>query len=454
VNRLGHLAFALFLATCAVLAFGVPARAQQPGQGPVPPVQGPTPPPLQQSPVEAPFSPLFGPYPAPPTETPPGQPPVLPPFMRKRGRAQAPAAEAERFVITPSILIDEAYTDNVFLDNNFKRSDFFTSFTPGLLLGYRMPDFGLGVGYVFTSEIYAKETELNDALARWGASVAGFYEFTPPLRLSLEAGYFEDNNTTASGITAISTGRTRSRGATASPTLTWQFDPVTTIQLNAAWYTQSFDQDQFTNVPLSSYNTYTVAPAISRRITSTLTGTFQYQYLLSNVDNGQDVEYHLILPGVRYQITRDLSATLSVGPQITAQGQTGTSLAAQGGLTSNFRWGSIGLTGARAETPTGGIGGSAETNTVGLSATIINLVLRGLTLSLSPTYTNSSGDGSLGTTNSINLQVLATYPVTRWMVAFLAYEYFRQRTNGVDLNDIDANRVTAGIQLFYPVRPR
>jgi hypothetical protein len=450
VNPVGRLAFTFLLVICDIAAFSAPARAQQP----VPPGQGQTIPPFQQSPVEPPFSPLFGPYTPPPTEALPGQPPPPPPFMKKGGRVAAPAAQEERFVLTPSILIDEAYTDNVFLDNDFKRSDFITSFTPGLLLGFRMPDFGVGVGYVFTSEIYAKETELNDALARWGASVAAFYDLTPRLRLNFEAAYFEDNNTTASGIAGISTGRTNSRGAAASPALTWQFDPLTRIHLSAAWYTQSFDQDQFTNVALNTYNTYTFTPTVSRKITPNLTGTFRYQYLFSDVGNGQNAEYHLILPGIDYQIRPDLFATLSVGPQITTEGQTGTTLAAQVGLTKNFTWGSIGLNGSRAEVPAGGIGGSAETNTVGLYATITNLFLRGLTLGLTPSYTNSSGDGSLGTTESVNLQVLATYPITRWMIGFLAYNYFRQRTNGTDLNDVDANRVTLGIQLFETVRPR
>src|SRR5262249_10537159 len=151
----------------------------------------------------------------------------------------------------------------------------------------------------------------------------------------------------------------------------------------------------------------------ARKITPTLTGTFQYQYLFSDVANGQNVESHLILPGVAYQIMPDLLATLSAGPQIITQGQTGTTLAVRGALTKNFSWGSIGLYGSRAQVPEGGIGGSTETSIVGLYATITNLLLRGLTLGLNPSYTNSSGGGSLGTTNSINLQVLATYPITR-----------------------------------------
>ena len=378
---------------------------------------------------------------------------VQPFFMTKGGKAQAPGAQSGRFVLTPSIIVDEAYTDNVFLDNDFKRGDFITSFTPGLLLGLRTPDFGLSLGYVFTSEIYVRETQLNDALARWGASVAGFYTLGPQLKLDLTGGYFEDNNTTASGIAGISTGRTRSRGAAVSPVLTWTIDPVTILQAGAGWYTQSFDQDPFVNTTLNNYSTYTFSPLVARRITPTLTGTFQYQYLYQSVDNGDDVQFHLLLPGILYQILPDLSVTLSVGPQITtSQGQTATTLAARLNLAKTFPWGGLGLNFTRNESPVGGIGGAAETNTVGLSAAITNFLVRGLTVSFAPSYTNSVGGGSLGTTDSINLGVLATYPVTRWMVAFLAYDYFRQRTSGTDLNDIDANRVTAGIQLFEALR--
>ncbi len=445
-----HLAFVLCLVTGTLLAFSIPAGAQQP----VLPGQGQAIQPLQQSPVEPPFSPRIGPYTPPPEETPAAERAAPPLFMKKGGRAPTPAAQAERLVITPSILVEEAYTDNVFLDNDFKRPDFISSFTPGLLLGLRARDFGLSLGGVFTSEIYVKETQLNDALARWGTSGAAFYDLTPTSRLTFEAAYFEDNNTTASGIAGVSTGRTTSRGATASPGLTWRFDPLTTVLINAAWYTQSFDQDQFTNVALNTYNTYTFTPTIARRISPTLTGTLQYQYLFSDVANGEDTEYHLILPGINYQIATDLSATLSVGPQIVTRGQTGTNVAVQVGLTKSFSWGGIGLTASRAEAPTGGVGGSAETSSIGLSASITNLFLRDLTVSIAPVYTRSSGSGSLGTTDSITLQAVATYPVTRWMSAFLAYSYFRQRTSGTDLNDIDANRVTAGIQLYEAFRPR
>ena len=432
MNRVGHVAFAFWLVIVHLFISSAVVWAQVPAPPTPPRDSAEVLPPLSQSPMTTPFSPLFGPYSAPPTAQPvPPEPGIVPrPFMLKGGRATAPTVQTERLVVTPSIIVDEAYTDNVFLDNDFKRSDFITSFTPGLLLGFRTPDFGLGLGYVFTSEIYVNETQLNDAMARWGASLTTYYNLTPQLKLDFEGAYFEDNNTTASGIAGVSTGRTRSRGATASPAVTWQFDPVTTLQIRALWYMQSFDQVQFSNTPVDSYNTYSVTPTLSRKITPTLTGTFQYQYLFSDVDNGQNVAYHLLLPGVIYQARPDLSLLLAAGPQITTEGQTGTTLAAQVGITKNFSWGAFGLTYSRREDPLGGLGGSAETNTVGLSATLTNLLLRGLTLSVLPYYTNSVGNEAFGTTNSITLQVLATYPVTRWMVAFLAYNYFRQRDHG------------------------
>jgi hypothetical protein len=451
----GQLTLTFLLATAVTAVFSGAARAQlllpQPGT----PGQTRTMPSPQPSPVEPPFAPQIGPYTPPPPEALPERP-APPPFLSKGGRATIPTAQTARLLLTPSITIDEAYTDNVFLDNDFKRSDFITSFTPGLLLGLRTTDFGLGAGYVFTSEIYAKETELTDALARWAGSVAAFYSFTPQLRLDVQAAYYEDNNATGSAIAGVSTGRTRSRGAAVAPTLLWQFDPLTTVQLQGAWYRQTFDEreDQFASAALSDYDTYIVSPNVARRITPNLTVTFQYQYLASDYAVGEDFASSLFLPGVIYQIAPDLAATLNVGPQVVTTGQTGTSVAAQFGLTKTFRWGSIGLSASHAEVPTGGLGGSAETTTVGLAATIANLLLPGLTVSLSPSYTNAKGDGTLGTTNSVGLEVLATYPVTRWMSAFLAYSYFRQRTTGSDLNDIDANRVTAGIQLFEAIRLR
>lgn len=374
--------------------------------------------------------------------------------MGKSRFAPSTEPQSDRFVLMSSLAIDEQYTDNVFLDNSFKRSDLITNFTPGLLLGFRMPDFGISLGYVFTSQVYLNQTQLDDAQARWAASFASFYKVSRTLQFNLSGGYLFDNSATASGTPGISTGRTTSRNAIISPTLSWQFDPVTSVQLLAGWYSQRFDQDQFVNVPLAGYDTFTFGPNISRRISPVLTATFRYQYLYQiSQTPGGDAEYSLILPGVTYQITPTLSGSLSVGPQIVTKGQTGVTAAGQLGLAQQFSWGSMSLSASHAETPTGGLGGTAATTTVGLGVSITNVLLQGLTVSLGPSFSNlSGGSGGLGSTNSITFGALATYPVTPWMTAFLGYNYFRQRTTGSALNAIDNNVVTAGVQLFYPLR--
>jgi predicted porin len=403
-------------------------------------------------PIQPPFSPLFGPYSAPLSETPAAQ------DQRQTGRplagrAISPEDQTERLLLTPSMFIDEVWTDNVFLNNSFKRSDFITQFTPGLQLGFREPGYGVSVGYVFTSEIYAELNELNDAQARWAASAAGFYQITPQLKFNLEGGYIEDNNTTASGIAGISTGRTRSRGGIVVPSLTWNPDPLTTLQFIGSWYSQTFDELQ-SDVFANSFNTYTLQANASRSLTPTLRGLGSYQYLRSDVSGGDDAEYHLIQLGANYQFTQSLSGQILAGPQIVTLGDTGTSLALQIGLSQRLAtWGAASLTYTRAEQPNGGLGGTSETNTVTASLTVTNVGLQALTVSVSPFYTTAnSGNGEVDT-DSIGISVLATYPITRWMLAALGYTYFRQRNSGTsELNEIDANRVTLGVQLFYPVR--
>ncbi len=190
-----------------------------------------------------------------------------------------PPPQAERFVLTPSILIDEAYTDNVFLDNDFKRSDFITSFTPGLLLGFRTHDFGSRPGLRLHVGDLRQGNPTERRSRALGRQRGDLLHLTPQLRIDLDAAYFEDNNTTASGIAGVSTGRTRSRGATVSPALTWQFDPVTQSSSGLPGTRRASTRTSSPNVPLSTYDTYTFSPTISRRITPTLTGTFQYQYL-------------------------------------------------------------------------------------------------------------------------------------------------------------------------------
>jgi predicted porin len=228
---------------------------------------------------------------------------------------------------------------------------------------------------------------------------------------------------------------------------------VTTLQFVGSWYSQTFDELQ-SDVFANSYNTYTLQATASRSLTPTLRGLGNYQYLRSDVTGGDDAEYHLIQFGANYQFTQSLSGQILAGPQIVTLGNTGTSLALQIGLSQRLStWGAASLSYTRAQQPNGGLGGTSETNTITASLIVTDVGLQALTVSVSPFYTNAnSGNGEVDA-DSIGISVLATYPITRWMLAVLGYTYFRQRNSGTsELNEIDANRVTLGVQLFYPVR--
>jgi predicted porin len=447
----------------AVLALVVSLAADPaPAQAPVQPSPVQTTTPLGGEPSPLPiatplgvqplFGPLFGPYTAPPSQSPAAQVIQRPGALPTAGRAAPPTAQPERLLLTPSLLVGESYTDNVFLDNAVKQADFITSFTPGLLLGLREPTFGVSLGYVFTSEIYATLSELNAAQARQAATVAGFYRVDPRLSFTLAGGYLEDNNTTASGIAGVSTGRTRSRGGAVTPGLTWQVEPLTTLELTGSWYTQSFEGSPLSpGAAPSTYDTTTAQVALSRRITPTLTGLGSYQFLTSEVSNGDDARYHLLQIGVGYRITENLAARLLVGPQATTEGDTGTSLAVQFGVTRVAPWGSLGLSYLRVQQPNGGLGGTSQTNTVAASLTAVDLFAPGLTAALSPVFTTTNAGNGLIDTRSIGVELVATYPITPWMVAVIAYSFFRQRSFGSQLANVDANRVAMGLQFFHRV---
>ena len=407
-----------------------------------------------QQPTQAPpaplFSPLFGPYSAPPEV-----PAELgrQQFRRSTGRAQPPDGQTERLLLAPSLFIGGAWTDNVFLTSTDKQSDFFTELSPGLQLSFRgAPDYGLAVGYVFTSEIYVEHPELDTAQANQAATFAAFYKIAPTLRFDFHAGYLADNNTTGSGIAGISTGRTASQGGFATGDLSWSFDPQTTFQFLGSWYAQSFGSTT-SNVSVNSYDTYSFTANVSRRVTPILSGQASYQFLRSNVSNGDNAEYHLIQLGGGYQLTQSLSVGVAAGPQIVTIGDQGVSLATQIGATQLLsNWGSAGLSYTRSQQPTGGLGGTAETNSFSVFFGATNVLVRDLTVGASAVFTTADSGNSRINANSLGGGAVATYPITPWMLAVLAYTYFRQGSSGSALSSFDVNQVTLGVELFYPLR--
>ena len=108
---------------------------------------------------------------------PPGTP-LIPPTTEG-------AARRGPVTITPSISVLGEYNDNVFLSNANKVSDFIVGFVPGITVALESPVYRLIGSYSFTAELYAEQTQLNDAFARQNLRLDGSYRVTPQLTVSL-----------------------------------------------------------------------------------------------------------------------------------------------------------------------------------------------------------------------------------------------------------------------------
>jgi len=94
----------------------------------------------------------------------------------------------------PSFSVAEEFRSNVFGTARSPTSDFVTTFTPGLSLGYRSEPFTLLGSYALTSEVYADNPDLDSAVARQVASLGLRYSPDRRLSLRLDGTYTDTNN--------------------------------------------------------------------------------------------------------------------------------------------------------------------------------------------------------------------------------------------------------------------
>jgi predicted porin len=364
---------------------------------------------------------------------------ILPPGTRTRPRGPV--------VLTPSLTVTEEFNDNVFLDNRRKRSDFITGFTPGLSLTMESATYRLTAAGSFTAEVYAKETDLNDAASRQSATLDGLLRLSPRLTLTLVNVYSFDNNTNIASVEGISTGRTETSSNTLAPGIAYELDRLTTLRLRGAWSRQRFDSSASRDS-----DTYRIEPSLARRLTPRLTGTLGYEFAYFDVQLDDDTTTHTPRVGLDYRVTRTLTAAVQAGPQIaTTDGDTSVNPSVRADLTQQFAWGWAGVSYDRGVATAGGLGGTTESDAVTAQVRVTTL-LRGLVLGAGVRYARSESDDSRIDVDAIGLNLQAAYQLTRWLSVVGAYTFFHQRNDGTRATaDVDQNRVFLGLQAAYPI---
>jgi len=365
-----------------------------------------------------------------------------------------PPAQRGPLTLIPSIAVSEEYNDNIFLDNRDRQSDFITGFNPALTLLVNRPAWELSAGYSFTAEIYAKESQLSDAMNRQAFVATWLYRATPRLTLKASDVFLNDRNTNITSQ-GPSTGRQESWSNTFTPGLTWQMTPKTSLSLGASYTALRFLGSGDGGNGEDS-DTYGFRSALGYAFTPRLTGSIGYNFTYLNFEGGESSKTHNPTVGLSYRLTPTLTVSASGGPAFTeTEGETSVTPGGVASLTQAFRWGSAGLQYSRSVTAAGGFGGTADTQTVSAGLTLPTWE-RGLVVTFTPAYniakSVSRRQASQVDVKALTVPLAVSYQFARYMSVFAEYTFFQQRTGSASSarTDVDQNRLRFGVQFGYP----
>jgi hypothetical protein len=356
--------------------------------------------------------------------------------------------------LTPSIGVSEEYNDNIFSDNRDRVSDFITTFSPAITLIANDPSYELRAGYSFGADLYAKESELNNAFNRQNLIVNGLYRATRGLTLNVAESLEYDRYTSVVGQQSFSTGRQESWSNTITPGLSWQVSARDSLHLDATYSALRF-LGSGTGV---DSNTYTANALFSHDFTRRLAGTVGYVFTYLDI-SGQGQEpsaTHIPTVGFNYRLTSTLTANIRGGPAITTIGSD-TSMTPGGyaSLVQVFSFGSLTLEYTRAVTVASGFGGTNDTQTAS-GTLVLSGLQRDLLIVFNPSYTISESIGTRQTGEDVEaftLNLGLNYQIARYTTLFGGYTFLHQRTSrtlGAQPIDVDQNRLRFGLQFGYP----
>jgi hypothetical protein len=354
-------------------------------------------------------------------------------------------------VVVPSLSVVEEYNDNIFLDNDNRKSDFITAISPGLSLTLEDPSYRVSAAYSFTSLLYADQTDFNAVRGRELATLEALYRVTPRLTLSIADTYLRSENSNVGSLGGLSIGLVRTTSNSLVPAVTYSLDPQTTLRAFGAWTTESFDTAE-----ASDSDTYRGEGYVDYALTQRLTLTGGYAFAYYDVEGIDPVQTHTPLFGGTYRFTPTLTATALAGPQFVLQeDESEVKWTARVDIRQRFSWGALGVAYTHDLSTTGGLGQIAETDTV-VGQLQVDRLVRGLVLALTPRYTTtSSSSGSQGDVRAFNVALQGAYQLTSWLTLTAAYNFFDQRTSSGGFGgaiSADQNRVFVGLQFAYPIR--
>ena len=359
--------------------------------------------------------------------------------------------------LTPWIGVAEEYDDNVLMDNTRKTWDLVTVLTPGVTFTAERPTWRFNADYNFDARLYAREPRRNNGFNRQSFELDSFYRLDPQVTLSLDDSFRFNTGVNAFSTEGVVTGRDQSWSNTIRPGATWQIDRQTSARAFGAWTTQNYERGE-----LRDSDTYRGDLGLEHAFTTRLRGNVGYQYAYFAIQDAPNVTTHAPRIGLAYDFTPTLTGSIAGGPtfEVPENGDSRVTPAIAASLVKRYAWGEAAARYNREVGTAGGLGGTADNQTAGISVTIGTL-LRGLTVDFAPQYRVSESDDNTIDVRTLTIPLRATYQITAYFAVQAGYAFLHQRsdstlrsarTGELLARDVDQNRVYIGIVVGYPIR--
>ena len=355
-------------------------------------------------------------------------------------------------VIYPTLTLGAEYNDNIFLNNQRKRSDFILSVTPGIQVVLEGVNYRWAAGYSLTGEKYLDNSALDSAVQRQNFFITGSHRLSPQFTLTLNEVFVEDKATNQIGLENVAIGRVSSRSNSFAPGLIWHFTPQTSLRTSIGYTLQRYDDPA-----AAGSNVYRLTTDLYHDFTTRIIGILGYEGRYLDFEHQLGVTTHTPRFGVVYRFTPTTTGTAIVGPTVrVSRDETGVDPFADALLVSLFPWGSISGYVNHYVGTAGGLSGTTENTSVGALVQLASL-LRDLVLEAGPRYSlsKSTGGGNAIDVWSLSLDLRATYRFTSWLAGVAGYRFFQQRSDSASTSlagDVDQNRVFLGAQFGFPIK--
>jgi opacity protein-like surface antigen len=377
----------------------------------------------------------------------------------------APAWAQAGWYLIPSFQVTEEFDDNVSGSTSGRRSDFISRFSPGLQAGYRSDPLTLLASTSFDAEVFANNPQQNDAMSGKHAGMNLNYLGIRPLTLGLAVAYTETrslstltailrpavpanttpavpaNTTPAVPANTLEFGRQRATLLSASPSIAYQFTPLTSGTSGYS-YTQTSLEGGTTNTGHQG------RLGLSHQFTPLDSGAFNYGLnMFEDSTSSTTTISHALTLGWTRQLTPQTTASVQGGPRFsggTISPEFSALLAHEFKMFDQRAQGSLGY--SRSEGFV--IGQAGSVNTESVTGSIGFEPLRLLQMSLGASFTRFSG-GTRSDTTAYGVNAGASYQILRWLAARASYSFgFQDQNTG----GIRHNVFSLGLTASYPIR--